>query len=185
MLGVISYVVFRNREIARRDQETISEEIEPTPQIVVPTPTTSTSNLSQTPQTGIETEFTAGMTPVMIFFANPQKSDECNQVFPVIHGVRETLEPTRYALEELFVGPTREEKLQGYSSLLPQNVKIQSIVIQNGTASLDLSPEVENYIGGSCTVSTIRSQINQTLLQFPGVNQVTLSVNGKTDILQP
>ena len=43
-----------------------------------------------------------------------------------------------------------------------------------------------NKAAGSCLVSAIRAQIENTLLQFEGINNVVISVEGKTEeILQP
>jgi len=42
-------------------------------------------------------------------------------------------------------------------------------------------------VGGSCRVTTIRSQVEQTLMQFPSVTSVRISVEGYADdeVLQP
>ncbi|PIP22172.1 MAG: hypothetical protein COX38_02115, partial [Candidatus Nealsonbacteria bacterium CG23_combo_of_CG06-09_8_20_14_all_39_25] len=46
--------------------------------------------------------------------------------------------------------------------------------------------QLEFQVGGSCKVSAIRAQITQTLKQFPTVDEVVISINGRTeDILQP
>lgn len=92
----------------------------------------------------------------------------------------------RAALEELLKGPTEAEKLQGYSTIINFGVKVQSLNIDNnGEAKADFSQELEST-GGSCRVTAIRAEINQTLKQFPTIKSVIISINGRTeDILQP
>ncbi len=64
--------------------------------------------------------------------------------------------------------------------------EIQKLTIENGTASVDFDEQLAYRVGGSCRVAAIRSQITETLKQFPGVKEVVISINGKTeDILQP
>lgn len=111
---------------------------------------------------------------------------ECNQVTPVERDIIPTQQVARAALEELFKGPTDEEKEQGYLTSINPGVKIQALSITDGTARVDLSKELDEQIGGSCRVSAIRAQITETLKQFPTVREVIISVDGRTeDILQP
>jgi len=45
---------------------------------------------------------------------------------------------------------------------------------------------LEEAVGGSCRVTAIRSQIEQTLKQFSTVQSVIISIDNRTeDILQP
>lgn len=124
-----------------------------------------------------------------IYFSNSQKNPEmqdCGQVYSVERIVPKTLGVARAALEQLFIGPTLVEKKDGYFSNLNGNIKINKLTIENGVAKADFSEELNKDVGGSCRVSAIRAQIEQTLKQFATVNSVIISVNGESEtILQP
>ncbi len=127
-------------------------------------------------------------TTLRIFFNNNKLDPEfsCNKVFPVERIVLKTQAPARLALELLFEGPTSAEKEQGFFSSIPKGVEIQKLTIENGIAKADFNGALEFQVGGSCWVSAIRSQITQTLKQFPTVDEVLISIDGRTeDILQP
>lgn len=123
-----------------------------------------------------------------LFFNNNQLDPEvsCNKVFPVERIVPKTQTPARAALELLLGGPLTAEKEQGFFSSINEGVKIQSLTIENGTAKVDFNEQMEYQMGGSCRVSAIRAEITETLKQFSTVQNVVISVNGRTeDILQP
>ena len=125
---------------------------------------------------------------VKVFFNNSQLDPEfsCNKVFPVARKIIKTEAPARKALEELLQGPTAEEQSQGFISNINDRVEIQSLKIENGIAKVDFDEQLEFQVGGSCRVAAISAQITETLKQFATVNQVVISVNGRTeDILQP
>lgn len=110
----------------------------------------------------------------------------CYKVFPVERTVAETQAVGRVALEELLKGPTEQEKQQGYLTNINPGVKIKSLIITEGVAKVDFDKTLEEAVGGSCRVTAIRSQVTQTLEQFPTVEQVVISIDGRTeDILQP
>lgn len=110
----------------------------------------------------------------------------CNKVFVVKREVPKTQAVARAALEELLKGPTEQEKTDGYMTNINPGVKIQSLTIQEGVAKVDFDKTLEQAVGGSCRVLAIRSQITRTLEQFPTVEQVIISIDGRTeDILQP
>ena len=97
-----------------------------------------------------------------------------------------TQETARAALSELINGPTTEEKNQGFFSLINTNTKIQNLNIRDSIAFVDFSEELEQEVAGSATVILIRSQIEKTLKQFESIDNVVISINGRTeDILQP
>ena len=125
---------------------------------------------------------------VKAYFAKDEvTAEDCSIVFPVDRTVEKTTDVARVALEELFKGPTEQEKNSGYSTSINPGVKIQKLSIdEKGVAWVDFSSELEDQVGGSCRVSVIRSQIIFTLLQFPTVKNVVISINDRTeDILQP
>jgi spore germination protein GerM len=125
---------------------------------------------------------------IKAFFNNNQMDPQisCNKVFAVERIIPKTQAVGRAAIEELLKGPTEQEKAQGFSTSINPGVIIQSLVIENNTAKIDFSEDLEAQVGGSCRVSAIRAQITETLKQFETVKNVIISINGKTgDILQP
>jgi len=127
-------------------------------------------------------------TIVEVFFNNNKMDPEfsCNKVFPVERSVLKVDEPEREALAELLNGPTQSETMEGFFTSINSGVKIKNITIQGGTITVEFDERLEKGVGGSCWVSAIRNQIIQTLKQFPGINNVIISIDGRTeDILQP
>ena len=128
------------------------------------------------------------MMKVKVYFNNSELDPEfsCNKVFAVEREVPRTQTVARAALNELLKGTTQNETNEGFFTSLNTGVNIQSLTIENGTAKIDFDDRLEFQVGGSCRVSTIRTQITETLTQFPTVDNVIISINGRTeDILQP
>lgn len=126
---------------------------------------------------------------VNLFFGNTLKNPEamdCQLVYPVQREVETTPQIAQATLEELLKGLTEKEKTQGYITGINQGVEIKKISIENGILKVDFNSKLEEGIGGSCLTATIRSQITQTLKQFPTVKEVIISIDGRIeDILQP
>lgn len=126
---------------------------------------------------------------VKVYFGN-SKTDpsalNCEDTYSVTRSIPETLGVGRASLEQLFLGPTADEKTAGYFTSLPEGVSINSLKISNGVAYVDLNEKLNEVAGGSCLVSRVRSQIENTLKQFDTVKSVVISVNGSTEgVLQP
>ena len=125
---------------------------------------------------------------VLAFFGNTTKgsNEDCSKVFPATRYVAKTEAVASVALGELLKGLTENEKEVGSFTSINEGVKIQKLSIENGVASVDFSKALDESIGGSCRVANIRAQIENTLLQFPTVKEVIISVDGRSeDILQP
>lgn len=126
---------------------------------------------------------------VRVFFNNTKFDPgltDCSQVYPVKRTIPSTQAVARAALEELFKGLLPGEKDLGYLTNLNSGVKIQKLTIANGVAQVDFSAELEKNGGGSCRTAAIIAQIKETLKQFPTVQNVIISIDGRTeDILQP
>lgn len=125
---------------------------------------------------------------IKVFFNNSQLDPEfsCHKVFPIERTVVKTQATARAALEELLKGTTPEDELKGFFTSINSGVKIQKLTIENNVAKVDFDRQIEDQVGGSCRVSAIRAQIEQTLKQFSTVKEVVISVDGRTeDILQP
>jgi len=111
---------------------------------------------------------------------------DCSRTIAVERQVPKTLAVARTATEALLRGATQEEINQGFVSNINSGVRIQNLTIENGVAKVDFDEQMEFQVGGSCRVAAIRAQITETLKQFPTVNSVIISINGRTeDILQP
>lgn len=125
---------------------------------------------------------------VQVFFNNDRMDPEfsCNKVFPVEREILKTQAVARAALEELLKGPSEKEESEGFFTSINSGVKIQKLTIENGVAKVEFDEQLEFQVGGSCRVAAIRAQITQTLKQFPTVQSVIISIDGRTeDILQP
>lgn len=128
-------------------------------------------------------------TKINVYFGNSQLDPDiidCSKVLGVQRIIPKTQAIGQSALEELLKGPIEAEKQQGYFTSINPDVKIQSLTVENGTAKVDFNQTLQQAVGGSCRVAQIRSQITQTLKQFPTVKDVIISINGDTEtILQP
>ena len=128
--------------------------------------------------------------PVKIFLSDSRFVNEpyfdCSRTIALERQVPKTQAVAKAALEALLRGATEEEGNQGYVSSINTGVRIQGLTIKDGTAKVDFDQQMEFQVGGSCRVAAIRAQIVDTLKQFPTVNNVIISINGRTeDILQP
>ncbi len=114
----------------------------------------------------------------------PTVGNDCSVVQSVEMTVPRSGLPVETALRSLLtMGPTMSSR----RTAIPADTKLVSIKVSGGTATVVFSPELQNYGGGSCNVQAIRAQIEQTLKQFSSVNNVVISVEGKTaaETLQP
>lgn len=124
---------------------------------------------------------------VKAYFGNELLDPEldCTEVFPVERPVRTAGGQEQAAIAELLRGVTPGERERGYFTSLNDGVELNSLQILNGTAYADFSGRL-GETGGSCAVLAIRAQIESTLKQFVTVDNVVISVNGRTEgILEP
>jgi len=107
----------------------------------------------------------------------------------------------RTAVEELLWGPP-PRNLAGFRTALPTpeevmnypgrqpnwgyRVELLGLTIEDGTATVNFSREIQAYGGGSARVQAIRDQITRTLTQFESIDEVVIAVEGETEsVLQP
>lgn len=122
-----------------------------------------------------------------IFFPNNKKgsTNDCSLVYPVERTIAKTSAVGRAALIALLRGPLESEKRDGAFTSLPAGTTLNSLVVNDRTANADFDASLGS-VAGSCRVTAIRSQIAQTILQFPGISEVTVSVDGDPNVaLQP
>lgn len=123
---------------------------------------------------------------VKVYFSGSGDNIDCAKVLPFEREVPKTQALARVALEELLKGPADLEKTAGLFTSINPGVVILSLSIENGIAKVDFNDQLQKGVAGSCKVTAIRAQIEQTLKQFPTVKNVVISINGETeDILQP
>ncbi len=122
-----------------------------------------------------------------IFFGQRGESElDCSKVFPVDRIVSTEGAIHENTINALLKGTTETEFSGSYFTSINIGVELNNLTINNGVASVDFSDEIEYELGGSCRVTNIRSQITETLRQFPDVNSVEISVEGRVDdALQP
>lgn len=103
-------------------------------------------------------------------------------------------------LEALLWGPPRTQMSFGTALPTPRDVlsypgrqpgwgarvTLRSLVIRDGVATADFSRELWAYGGGSSRVRAIYQQISRTLLQFPSVRDVRVTIEGQSEgVLEP
>jgi len=125
---------------------------------------------------------------ISIYLSNGKMGSEgdCTLVFPLTRKIinAETFGPG--ALEALLKGPTLEDKENGYSTGINDNVLIQKFEILDKVAYVDFNLVFNDKVAGSCRVQAIRSQIENTLNDLPDIDSVVISVSGETKgILEP
>ncbi|MBI2035967.1 MAG: GerMN domain-containing protein [Candidatus Liptonbacteria bacterium] len=124
-------------------------------------------------------------TTVKAYFTRDESGESCDKVFSVTRVIPKTQAVAKATLEELIKGPSAQEKTSGFGSAIPTGSKLNSISIVNGEARVDFNATAESG-GGSCSMGLRKKQITETLMQFPTVKSVKLSVEGRMgDIFQP
>lgn len=111
---------------------------------------------------------------------------DCRAVTAVERSVPETRGVARAALLKLLAGPREAEVAAGLTTTIPSEVELLGITVsEDGVVQADFSAQLD-MVAGSCRVIAIREQIEETLLQFPTVERVVISIEGRTEgILQP
>jgi len=126
---------------------------------------------------------------VEVFYANSIKNPEmldCSLVFPVNRVVKNRGKIYEETLRILLDGPNLDEQTAGYKNMIPESTQLNFAKFNNGILVADFNDKLDYAVGGACWVSAIRSQIEQTMKQWPEVREVVVSVNGKSEyILQP
>ena len=111
-----------------------------------------------------------------------------------------TLGIGRASLEALLWGPVPQNE-RGYTTLIPgpeqiltypgrsaewgERPRLRNLTIEDGIAYADFSLELSAHPGGALLTTLIREQIEATLTQFSTVDEVIISINGVTGVLEP
>ncbi len=123
---------------------------------------------------------------IKIYFADSKNQNtNCDKTIASERQIIKTPKIAQAAIETLLDGPNTQEKESGLTTAIPAGSELNSVSITNGTAFADFNQTTESG-GGSCSMTQRIAQIKQTLLQFPTIQKVTLSIDGKTEsIFQP
>ena len=124
-------------------------------------------------------------TSVQVFFSPATVGNDCSETVAISRRIPRTEAIGRAALEELLAGPTDQERAGfGVTTTIPSGVTVRSFAIREGVAYADFDRTMET--AGSCRVTAIRASVTRTLLQFPTVRSVLISVAGNVEeALQP
>lgn len=134
---------------------------------------------------------------IKVFFSSTKEDPDtlyCDTTYPTFRAISKPInnpasrlgELAYAAIKELLKGPTEAEKAKGFVTLINPGTKIQKISIVEGIATADFNDKLNEGVAGSCKVQAIRSQIVETLKQFPEIKEVVISANGEIEnILQP
>lgn len=125
---------------------------------------------------------------VNVYFSNSKmgSSEDCSKVFALSRTVpnAETLGPG--ALEALLKGVSETEKGIGYFTSINDKVLLQKFEIKDKVAYVDFNSRLNEGVAGSCKVTAIKAQIENTLNNLPDIDSTIISVNGVTKgVLEP
>jgi spore germination protein GerM len=126
----------------------------------VPTPAQTTSHQTTTASSN-------GQTDVAVYFTQGSRLVTETRAVPAAA-------PARGSLDALLAGP----KATGHYSQVPNGTALQSMNLKGGTATVDLSSQIQN-LEGSPAIPLFLAQVVDTLTQFPDVQRVVLEVNGQ------
>jgi spore germination protein GerM len=123
---------------------------------------------------------------IKLYFPNSKldKGDCVAKVFPVERKIPKTLGVARAALEQLFAGPTEDEKAKGfYSDFSPETRSFfMSVNIKDGNSYVNLNDPTLTPVTGnfttSCGGSNLFGQVENTLKQFPSIKKVFFAIKG-------
>ncbi len=123
---------------------------------------------------------------IKLYFPNTKfdKGDCGVKVFPVTRKIPKTSTVARAALDQLFAGPTSQEKAKGFYSDFSEDTKsfFLSVNVRNKRAYVNLSdptltPAMGNFTT-SCGGSNFSGQVESTLKQFPSIKAVFFAIKG-------
>ncbi|ADL08518.1 GerMN domain-containing protein [Thermosediminibacter oceani] len=120
------------------------------------------------------------MVPVMLYFRGSSSDGNFTYYVPVTRMVKKSDNLMKTALEELIKGPVQG---MGLSSVIPADTKVLDVSLKENEAIVNFSKEIEGYGGGVDTEQALVNTVVLTLSEFPGVEKVTIQVEGKSGVL--
>lgn len=149
-----------------------------------PVPTTSSSGTAVTPEANIPA--TSAGYPLHVFFAkSPESNNDPNRVFPVDRNAPNLAVGT-FAIQQLILGPTQEEKSKGYYSQLQGiflgtsdcgadfklTLNMRALTPEPGTATVRFCRDYTS--AGAEAEALIISEITNSLTQFSTIKKVVV-----------
>lgn len=127
---------------------------------------------------------------VEVFFSNVKKDPDmldCSKVYAVKRTAVVTDPIEAVAMHELLLGPTVAEKDAGYVTSLPDYVSQPDVYWTDDGLVMNFDDSLQAGVAGSCRVSAIRAQIENTMGKVCTETQACyLLVNGQQEeVLQP
>ena len=122
--------------------------------------------------------------------ANEATTTSCGVTRSVVRRIGKSEDMLTEALKELFKGPIGEEKAEGLTSSfeptssMPAETKplaayFNKVTFQYGVATADFKKEALIYLNSSaCFQESVKQPIENTLYQFPDVEEVRYSIDG-------
>lgn len=127
---------------------------------------------------------------VLVYFAIPTATDF--DFVAVERNVPKTSGPNELALaaiQEWIKGPTEGQQTQGMTNGLNPDVRVNSMDILNGRATIDFNDKFNTPMGGSARVKVIGSSIEKMMKQFgvDGMANIKLTINNgeRAAVLEP
>ncbi|MDD5606160.1 MAG: GerMN domain-containing protein [Patescibacteria group bacterium] len=133
-------------------------------------------------------EMDANTAQVEVFFNENQPTDivqvGVERTVPATSNVEDLAEA---AMRELLGGPTDKEAEQGLTTAIADGTHLNYVNIVDGVATVDFNEAFDFQIGGSARVMAISQQVQKTLTQFTGVNDVRITINhgAREAVLEP
>ncbi|MDI3481539.1 MAG: germination protein [Tepidanaerobacteraceae bacterium] len=118
--------------------------------------------------------------PVTLYFKSSNESGNFTYFVPVTRMVRKSDNMIKAALEELIKGPCPNI---GLVSVVPEDTKVLEATQKESEVVVNFSKEIEGYGGGVDVEQALVNSVVLTVSQFPGVEKVSLQVEGKTGVL--
>ena len=108
---------------------------------------------------------------------------DCTEFAAFTRRVPKTQAMARLLVEALLAGPIASE--QGASSPFPKGSDVKSVILRDGTLTVDFNERLQN-VGGSCAALAIRESVTRTLSRLPAVKRVVITAEGSEALaLQP
>ncbi len=129
-----------------------------------------------------------GTMTVKVYFANGRlnpNASPSSKLYPVERTIPKTKAVARAALEQLFLGPTNEEKSQDYYSWFSEKTKsiLLDVKVEKKRAYVNLRASAPTVLPGmvttSCGSEHLMAAMENTLLQFSNIKKVFFAIEGK------
>jgi len=121
-----------------------------------------------------------GTVPVTLYFKSVSENGNYAYFVPVTRMVSKNDDMIKTAVEELVKGPLAN---MGLVSVLPQDTKVLEVNQKGSEVAVNFSKEVEGYGGGLDVEQALVNSVVLTVSQFPGIEKVSLQVEGDTGVL--